>query len=269
MVKLGILLCAYGYPEYVEPCLYNWFKIKEKYDLKIASVHGQFKEMHDFGYPDEDYNTQTKLKLCEYYKKIDFLYCQKDYSIHDNDSKIHYQTEAQMRDHGLQWLLKNDCDLIWLLDLDEFYSFQEIENIIQFITNDENQYTGWFKINFKNYFGSHGEWLDGFCPARIFRNKYKDFRIDKFYFDNDILYINNTTEESVLNSYFSVMEIPRNVAHVKHLSWVTNEQNKKKINYQLAHFHGACSYKEDKRGNIIIDNNFYLSRGLTLPIINK
>ena len=142
--KIGIIFCAYGNPSYVTPCLEAWAKLKEKYNISIAAVHGQFKEYHENDILDVDTETVDELYRFGEKKVIDYLYIQNDYN-EDSDKWI-YQTEAEIRDKGLQYLLKDKCDIVWLLDLDEFYTVEQIENIIKYV--QDNPFYMWFSSTF-------------------------------------------------------------------------------------------------------------------------
>ena len=57
--------------------------------------------------------------------------------------------EAEARTLPLKHLLKQGCDLIWILDGDEFYTRDEITKTLNFVK--QNNLVDWYKINFKNY----------------------------------------------------------------------------------------------------------------------
>lgn len=244
-MKIGVIYCCYGNPEYVGDCINPWRGAKEKHNILIAAVHGQFKEYHELGIDDNDYYTIDRLKWKNQTGVIDNLYIQNDFGCGKNPI---YQTEAEIRDNGLQWLLKEKCDIIWLLDNDERYTVEDINNIIKYIDEFDNKFYAWFSINFKNYVFDGKQWIDGFCPPRIFRTKYPsyvyNFVLNKCYWDNDFEYISDTGLSKTYKE-FSSKEIPRKIAHVKHLTWL-HENGEQKEKYQREHFGGVCSYKFNK-----------------------
>jgi hypothetical protein len=274
--KIGIILCAYGNPDYVQPCLEPWIKLKEKYNISIAAVHGQFKEYHENDIIDTDIGTVNELFKFGKEKIIDYLYIQNNYWSINSDDWI-FQTEAQIRDKGLQYLLKEECDIIWLLDLDEFYTEEQIENIIKYISASENELITWFSIPMKNYIFSGKEYIKGFCPPRIFKVNNGKYQLYNFYHDNDVFYLDiNTINGEWYPHYekytsFSYKSVPENIINggVKHLTW-THENGRLKEMYQRAHFNGTCSYKFNKETEKLeFDYDFYRKNGLDLPIIYK
>lgn len=288
MNKIGIIFCAYGNPDYVQPCLDPWIKLKEKYNISIAAVHGQFKEYHDNGIEDKDYETQLKLKDLEWNKNIDCLYLQNDYNVFwpDHLNQTKYETESEIRNKGLKYLLEEKCDIIWLLDLDEFYTEEQIENIVNYIKLPASQLYTWFSINFKNYILNGKQWVDDFCPPRIFRVNCGKFLLERFYYDNDLFYRIKETIVGDLPGYYNGPiegtpiplyqrhwaiagnKISKHIAHIKHLTWL-HSNGKNKVLYQLKHF-GHCSYKwNEEKNELEIDLDFYRKNGLDLPIIYK
>lgn len=291
MNKIGIIFCAYGNPDYVQPCLDPWIKLKEKYNISIAAVHGQFKEYHDNGIEDKDYETQLKLKDLEWNKNIDCLYLQNDYNVFwpDHLNQTKYETESEIRNKGLKYLLEEKCDIIWLLDLDEFYTEEQIENIIKyinspFLSETEGGFYAWYSINFKNYILDGKQWIDNFCPPRIFRTKISkgsknQLNLSNFIWDNDLEYTvlnlendwplkNGCNRLNISYKELASKKIPKNIVQIKHLTWL-HSNGKNKVLYQLKHF-GHCSYKwNEEKNELEIDLDFYRKNGLDLPIIYK
>jgi hypothetical protein len=159
--------------------------------------------------------------------------------------------------------LKNECDLVWILDSDEFYTKQQIKNIINYI--DTTPEYDWYSVNLKNSTFEKYLWIDGFCPPRIFRTDRND-GLSHFYFDNHIVYNNGDKFDNKLNS-----NIPRSVAWVKHYSWLTSDtRSKEKVKYQELRFSGSCSFSwDDVNEKLYFSDNFYNSRGLEKPILHE
>lgn len=264
MKSLGIIYCCYGNPDYVSPCLEPWLKLKEELNIKIAGVHGQFKEYHDLGMEDNDFDTYQRLVNLKFENKLDFLYCQKSFSF-DIDQKIEYKTEAEIRDIGLKYLLGQNVEYVILLDNDEFYTEQNIRNIVNYV--DKNPFIDWFSINFKNYVFDGKCWIDGFCPPRIFKVDNSKHRISDIYWDNDINYRAKSTGDIFSYKSFSNKQISRNIAHIKHLTWL-HTNGKEKYEYQMKHF-GHCGYKWNYETNTLeFNQEFHKKHGIPIPELN-
>lgn len=265
-MKIGVLFCGYKCDEDLKEVLSPWITLQEKLNFSIAAVHGMFKEYHDMGYPDVDYVTQNKLKEYKEANIFDFLYLQNDYD-YEMQAAFKYETEAQIRDKAFQYFIKRgDIDYVILLDSDEFYTVQEIENIFNFVK--ENPKTVWFSINFKNYIGDGWNWIDGFCPARIFKMKTNYYYANEIYYDNDVSYSMYDVVSAVKFSYkyFPTFKISKKIAHIRHLSW-TNDKAEDKIKYQEKHFGGECSY-EIVDGNIKLKEEYYVKHNKPIPSLN-
>ena len=266
-MNIGLLFCCYGSPQYVQPCLENWLKLKDKYNLKIAAVHGQFKEYQDLKILDEDFETQKQLKKLYKKKDIDFLYLQNDYD--DKETAPIYENEAQIRDKSLQWLLTQNVDWVCLLDLDEFATEEQIDSIIKFLQSPQAKSYAWIKQHYRNYILDGKQWLDNFSPPRYFQTNFREFRLNSFYHDNDVLYTENLTNRKFDYKQLPNTEIPKSI-QIRHESWVDNEKTRMKIRYQENHFgKGNCSYKIGLDGKVCIDYDFFLEKGLPIPVIKK
>lgn len=218
-IKIGILGCFYGKEEYIDECLSPWFQFKKENKQTIISVSNfEFAE----NVIDE---SKFDTKVFESLKKIteiDFLYSECEMG------KAIGQKEATIRNVALLPLLESGVDFVWLLDLDEFYTLKDIYSIIEFV-NIHKSYV--YEINFKNYIFEGKSYIEGFHPPRIFLND----GISEFYWDNDISYGGQSYKEK------GVIEIPKEIAFIKHLTWLNKDGNSK-VEYQMKHF-GNCSYK--------------------------
>lgn len=265
--NIGVIFCSYGMPEYIEDSLKPWLKLREKYGILIAAVNGMFKEYAENGAIDNDLETQEKLKQLRNNHKLDYLYIQ-------NPKIDGYQTEAQIRNKALQYLKYqslSSVDFYIIVDLDEFYTEEQIESIIKFIGNPYFENVGYFNIPFKNYTFSEKQWIDGFCPFRVFRNKIGDFRIQQFFYDNDIQYVNDKTGEIKKHTEFPGLRIPKNILNsgIKHITWLNNEKSKNKVLYHQNHFsHGAgCAFKWDNEKGLIFNEEYYKLTNQSIPIV--
>ena len=106
-MKIGILLTAYNCDDYIEDCLYPWFEIKDKHDIVISVNSGMFSDYYTLGIPYR--NKVTLEKLTNY--DIDFLIATKGKNL---------LTEDESRNFSLEFLKKQNCDLIWIIDGKKF-----------------------------------------------------------------------------------------------------------------------------------------------------
>jgi hypothetical protein len=143
-------------------------------------------------------------------------------------------------------------------------SFKSI--ISNFIRGDEGGSSGnVVQIGDNNYIFDGNEWVDDFCPPRIFKNTFSK-KIKKFYWDNDIIYEYNNMEINYKS--LSECKIPKNVAHIKHMTWL-HSNGKAKYEYQMKHF-GECSYKWNYEINKLeFNKEFFGSKSILPPVIYK
>jgi len=247
--KIGLLLTAYNCENYINLCLDPWMKLKEKYNIKIATNSGMFSDYKTLGFKNKNQSTLEKLNQYKF-----------DYFIKtDGDNLL---DEDSSRNKCLQYLInEQSCDLIWILDADEIYKQSEIEKIINYINANEALY---YSVNFKNYIFTRDHSVD-YVPPRIFWTN-KNLGIKKFHFDNHVTYYDGTVSEA-----FSAKEIPKNIAHVDHYSWLAEDsRTKEKIIYQNKRFAGEdnarCSFVwDDNYDCLIFNENFYEKRNLQKP----
>ncbi len=248
-MKIGILLLAYNSEDYLKECLLPWIKLREEFDIIIACSSGMYKEYVNFGFKSRNKGTLSILINYE----LDYLLSTgPKFLLGENDS----------RNTALN-ALKDKCDIVWILDSDELYTESQIRDIVKYI-EDTIEYD-WYSVNFKNSTFEKNLWIDGFCPPRIFRtDRYGG--ISHFYFDNHITYNNGENFNTKSNS-----NIPRNIAWVKHYSWLTTDtRSKEKVKYQEERFLGDCAfYWDDKNNKLLFSDKFYNSRGLEKPILHE
>lgn len=250
-MKIGIIYCAYNCFSFASESIKPFIQAKKDNLIsKISCVSVPFAEY--FNIRHENDNTTEFLFSLEKQLLIDKVF-----------DEPKYLQEHEARDLCLQYLRHNGCDLIWLVDGDEFYTQNDILNIIKFV--EENPEYCWYSINFKNYIFDGKQWIDGFCPPRIFKSRFKTNKINSFFWDNDIVYEQNNEGLSYQN--LSHLEIPRDTCHIKHLTWL-HENGKLKYEYQIKHF-GACSYKWNyEKNELEFDENFFLKNKIAKPNIN-
>lgn len=249
--KIGLLLTAYNCENYIDSCINPWIKLKEKYNIKIAANSGMFSDYKLLGF--ENRNVATLNKLNQY--TFDYFIKTDAENLLDEDSS---------RNKCLEYLINDQkCDLIWILDGDEIYTQEQIENIIAYVQKNEALY---YSVNFKNYIFTKDYSAD-YLPPRIFWTN-KNSGIKNFYFDNHLTYHNGS-----LSEMFSSHEIPKYVAYVDHYCWLAEDsRTKEKIIYQNMRFAGEenakCSYEWDYDYNCLkFNENFYQKRNLQKPFI--
>jgi hypothetical protein len=251
-MKIGIIYCAYNCFSYVKDSLRPFIQARQNGLIsEISSVSIPFAEYSDLN-QTKDETTDFLISLSE------------ENSIDKVFTEPSHIKEHKARDLCLQYLKKVDCDVVWMVDGDEFYTEQDIKNIITFVNQNKNYC--WYSINFKNYIFDGKQWTDGFCPPRIFRSTFGKSKINSFFWDNDIVYEYNNNALSYKN--IVNLEIPRSVCHVKHLTWL-HENGKLKYEYQMKHF-GACSYKWNYQKNELeFDEDFFIRNNIAKPKINQ
>lgn len=266
-MKIGCIYCCYGNPEYIDDCLKPWIEAKKEHNILIAAVHGQFKEYHDLGIEDNDIITQKQLLDRLVNKDLDFAYIQNEY----NNEKI-YQTEAEIRDKGLQWLLKRNCDYVVLLDGDEKYTFEEINNLINYIQKDE--FIAVYNIEFKNLTFDNFHYTKGFSPQRVWQVNLNHWKLYKINYDNDCIYKNVNTGDILSDKDFSHKKIPINLVNPLHYTWNDLERSKLKIKYAEKRWNppngNGCSFKISEDGKSIDWNLDYYNRiNQNIPELHK
>jgi hypothetical protein len=250
-MKIGIIYCAYNCFSYIKESLSSFAEAKRQGLInQISAVSIPFAEYFDLN-QIKDGTTNLLIHLHER-TLIDKIF-----------TEPNYIQEHKARDLCLQYLKSVDCDIIWMVDGDEFYSIEDIKNIINFINNNPNYY--WYSINFKNYIFDGKQWIDGFCPPRIFKTKSNILNIDKYYWDNDLAY-KDKDDKTFNYKLLDNLTIPKEVAYIKHLTWL-HENGKLKYEYQIKHF-GYCGYKWNYDENKLeFDKDFYLKIRQELPTI--
>jgi hypothetical protein len=255
MLKVGISAIGYECAEHLNDVLAPWVELRKscltRYEFFISVSHGVFPETHKLGFPL--YSTDGTIarlneKLAE--KSIDNLV------VTDRPT-----FERDLRNHTLPYLFDQNIDLLWLLDLqDEIYTPAQILNTLEFIEKSDED---WFKINFKNYVFDEYTFVDDFIAPRIWRINTPKDKVAGFYYDNDIIYDSGRTHGEHIHTV-----IPRDIAFVKHLSWVGSKAYlQRKIGFQKIHY-GQCSYKwDDAQGRLIFDEDYYAKNNVAKPTV--
>ncbi len=248
-MKFGIIGCFYKCANDLDKVLDPWITLKSTRKFTITAVNALFKENAELGRGLDDEETRKIISS----KNLDYTYF----------SPVPL-SEIEARNRCLKYLLFEDVDYIWLLDGDEFYTVDDINNIISYVSDHGqtgNKKDCFYSINFKCYIFDGKQWVDDFCPPRIFNNRIHD-GIDRFYWDNDIVYRDSTNYKQLKE-----VKIPKDIAHIRHMTWL-NINGKEKYEYQMKHF-GKCSYKWNyEEGKLEFDLEYYEKHNTPIPKIH-
>ena len=257
-MKIGLLLTVYNCDKYIDAVLEPWFKLKEKYNIVIAANSGMFSDYLTLGIPYRNEKTLEKLSKWD----IDFLLTTKGKNL---------LTEDEQRNTCLNYLKRHNCDLLWVIDGDEEYTVSQIELILEFIK--KNQEPDYYSVNFKNLTIHEHLFMD-YTHGRIsWMNRHGGPAY--FYFDNQILYEDGTNFNQVTS-----LEIPKNVAYVKHYSWLSNDtRSLDKIPYQRLRYEGyevkrpeecRCQYEwNHEKNRLEFSKDFHQCRDIEIPILHE
>jgi hypothetical protein len=253
--KIGISAIGYECKEHLWKVLSPWRSLRSKYPNQffISVAHGIFPETKDLGFPILSTDgTIEDLETCYHSGIIDNLNILQEPAY-----------EKDIRNVTLPFLFSQKIDYLWLLDLqDEIYTEEQIIKIISFVT--EENFIPTFKINFQNYVFDLNHYVDDFIAPRIWNNNLYG-GVDKFFYDNDILFKNGYRADSL-----AVKIIPKNIAFIKHLSWVgSKEYLVRKIEFQKRHY-GQCSYLWNEKNNCLeFDLQYYTKYNKNVPEVYK
>lgn len=245
-MKFGILLTAYNFSDMIDDCLKSWVSLKNEFDLEFCAISVPFKEYEGLNIKED--NTAQILNNKYNIKTI---------------TEPRFIDESVARTLAFDELKKAGCDYVWILDADEAYTEDDIRKIIRFVEFNPEIY--YFHINFKNYVFDGKCWIDGFCPPRIF----KTHHAKGFYWDNDMTY--TLKDQDFSYKQMSMATIPKNIAHIKHMTWLNNERTKNKIKYQESHFKNGfgCSYRWNEEKDCLEFNEEYFKKsGEIKPKLN-
>jgi glycosyltransferase involved in cell wall biosynthesis len=250
-MKIGIIFCAYNCETFLERSLPAWRQASDELEEieEICVISSQF-----VGFPEKD-NGPTLRKVSE-------MLASSKATVINSPKPL---SEHEARNIPLHYFKEIGVDYVWLVDADELYTLEQIKGIISFLKNEP--FAVWLSINFKNCVFDEKQWIDGFCPPRIFKTEVVNHNIDEFYWDNDVNYLNRFGEKVSYQSLPTVV-VPKAIAHVKHLSWI-NSVGKDKVEYQKKHF-GRCSFQwNEETQSLEFDFNYFLLNAIPLPTVHK
>lgn len=159
-------------------------------------------------------------------------------------------------------------DLIWILDGDEFYTEEQIKNILDYVNS--KPFIDVFNMPFKNYIFYGDEYIEGFCPPRIYRSVLNNgWNFNGFYNDNDGKYLD---ENGLIHNLTDICQksIPKKTVDggIKHMTWL-HSNGEKKYKYQMDYF-GHCSYYwNEETQKLEFNKDYYKKYNLPLPKILK
>lgn len=246
-MKIGIIYCSYATEEYTKESISPWLNDDR---FEIAAISYPF-----IGFPKLD--NENNLEILKEIQSEN-----SNFKLFNGEEQ---KKEIEARQIALDYLFTKNINAIWIVDSDEFYTSDQIEECIKYV--EKEKFITLFYIPFKNYFKDEEHFLkDLFIPPRIYRTNYSKYHLHQFYEDNDINY---SSDGEILNiGRIPSSKIP--LSHpVKHYSWLDNERSKLKIQYQEQRWGGnleGCSYKWGDNG-IEINEKFYQERGLAIPEI--
>lgn len=239
---IGILYCGYNQLNNIKNTLCFWNNLKlDNVSFIVCTVSVPFLEYKDIKV-DED-------------GTLSFIQSLEKDNIKNCIFEPRFVKERIARNHAMEFLSKYDIDYLWQVDSDEYYTKENVCNIISYILETQKPS---YSVNFKNYILDGKHYLDDFCVSKI--NKAKEDRLLSFFDDNQIIHLNYGLTKPT--------PIPKEVALVKHLTWL-HENGKQKVEYQLKHF-GDCSYRwNSDKNELEIDLDYYKRHGYKVPNILK
>ncbi len=249
MIKIGLLLCSYASENYIDQCLESWLK----FDNVVISVTScpfiNFEEQDNHKNMEKLYDYQNK-------GKIDSIY-----------TTYMPIKECEARNYPLQRLISLNCDIIVLVDVDEIWTVQEIQNLIDYI-NKTPQFC-WYKVEYKNLIFNKNTYITGFDPARVFRVNYNNWNIDYELYqcidDNDFNYLSK--HGLIRDKWLPHTIIDIKICNPLHYSWLNNDRSRRKIEYQKRR-NWNTSFNWNYEKNCIEFNEIYY-KDKNKPILHK
>ncbi len=245
MNHVGVIFCAYATKDYLARSLAPWIALRKAGQIKVSicAVNVLFA-----GFEGKDDGTRELLHGYVERGEIDHL-------ISGPDSI----PETTARGMALTWLKEQGATLSWMVDSDEFYSSDDIQDIINVV--DANPWCYWFRLCFMNYvFDQHTYLIDAFTPPRIhrMRAKFHDAPVyaNSFIADNDIVYSNEVGDPifRIRQDELASRTIPQQVAWIPHITWQNDLRSKAKIEYQLkGRGWPQCSFAWDDQKGLIFN----------------
>jgi len=242
--KIGVIFVGYGTRDLLDQALAPWITIRKlARSAGLDSIHICAVSVKFAGFEGDDDGTGRALRD---YWAADYI----DHVIYEPDNI----PETTARGMALAWLKDRDVDLTWMVDSDEWYTVDQIGDVLRFV--DDNPFAAWFKLSLANYvFDDRTRLVEPFTPPRIHRVKVGEYEARGFSADNDVVYSTpgDSSPGNVHQDTLPSMTIPESVAAIKHLSWLNDERSKCKVEYQQRRW-GHCSFAwDDAQGGLIFN----------------
>jgi len=248
-MKFALIICQYNVVDYLKQCLAPWIEAKKTYDIDIYCLDGKFDD-----FDGETESTDGSLALLRDYDANKSIY------LIEHSSRF---KEHEVRNIAVKRAFRdNPPDYIINWGIDEIATSNEVLYILKHAI--DNPLYAYFRVNYKNFVFDKNHYVLGFCPPRIFKVDYNGHKLQKFYWDDDILYVKD-------ESPVQYTVLPNNVVpnvKINHYTWCDYERSKKKIEYQSKHFaSGAgCSFKfDDATKTISFNEEYYKKTGQPYP----
>lgn len=227
-MRIGIIFVAFNSADLIDNCLSSWVDIKNSLPD------------HNFIYscvsvPFDRFTVENIDNTADIIKSKNIM----DFMFVDSQAK----SEIAARGICLNYLKEQNCDLVWMVDSDEFYTVENIKNIINYI--EKNEKFGWYKLCLKNKIGDRFL-KEPFTPPRIFRVNFLPYKLGEFRDDNSMTYFYNGAE--IPDLFVKNKLIPKETAFIIHESWPNSERSKKKIDYQNNR-KWTCNYIYNEKEN--------------------
>jgi len=247
-MKIGIQISAYNCESTFEKLIKPWIDIKDKYDIKIWVGSGQFEIYQRMGCENLNGPTIELFKRLLDKGSIDYLFQSDPNNLLDDHTT---------RNKCIPWMKENDIDLMIQLDADEFYSTEDVENYLNFVTNNQ-EYDSYNTI-FRNSISDNDDYdWSKHTSSWIKRHS----GISHYYFDAHFSYVGKSQfgipsdELNIEYRRVTNIEIPKELVNPTHYCWDTENRTtgpahiKEKIEYQKIYYHdGECGYAWDEKEN--------------------
>lgn len=244
-MKIGVIYCAYNMEEYISESISSWLELRRERDIVIAAVCVPFLEYKNFNIQED--STVSILKQ----KNIDYVI-----------TEPKWVKEHEIRNIALQKLKEHDCDIYILWDADEIATKEELEKILDYSEKSESI---WLAIPYKNYVFNKKTYIkEPFYGTKIYKKENSQFLLNSVFWDTEVTYLNKVTNRALSFKAINGDYIPKEIAWIKHYTWLDNEKSRRKVDYQLAHFNGICSYTY-KNGPLEFDMSYYDRFGYRRP----
>jgi len=264
MKKLGVIFALHSLSKSeLESVMEPWLALKGKnlFDIVFTCVSYTFEENR----ADKSFLLGNKETIKLIKESNLFSYC-----FTDEDTSRENMQEGAVRDMALQFLRGEGCDVVALWDGDEYATNDQLVKIFEYVEK-YNEYC-WYSLSYKNFVFDRSTYLtEPFCPPRIYRAKYGEYAIHSFYLDNEVFY-KDKQGKNVSFRTLPTKNVPKQIAFIRHMTWLSDERSKRKVAYQKKHFGqfgDDCSYDWDETNDRLIFNlDFFKKRGLMLPEID-